>query len=69
MSKKVPLVLSDPGELQRLQPVDKLSPEGTGLVGRDDFDELQRHFRLLCHWLVAEGFEVPYELVGESEKA
>lgn len=68
LNKKLPLVLDTTGQTQRLQPADRLSPEGTRLTSQDDFDELQRNFRSLCKWMVDEGFDMPDELIRESEK-
>ncbi len=67
LNKKLPLVLDTTGQTQRLQPADKLSPEGTGLASQCDFEELQRNFRSLCKWLVDEGFDLPEKLELQAD--
>jgi len=67
MPKRFPLSLDDSGNTQQLQRSDRLDPERTKLASQEEFEVLRTNFRLLCRCLLIEGFDLPDELVRESE--
>jgi hypothetical protein len=65
--KRLPLILDDTAQVQRLQPQDALDPDQTRLTAQASFDKLQHNFRLLLMYLAEQGFELPDELESELE--
>jgi DNA recombination-dependent growth factor C len=68
VSTRLPLVLDDRAQVQRLQPQDALDSDKVKLAGQDDFQRLQNNFRLLVLTLVDAGFRLPVELQKEMEQ-
>lgn len=67
MSKRLPLVLDDSANVQRLQIHDQVDPQKTRLVAAQDFDDLRGKFRLLLSSLAEQGVSLPDDLVNEIE--
>lgn len=65
MKARLPLVLDDNANMQRLQPGEKVQ----GVPTAQDFAELNNKFRRLCHHLLNLGIELPGDLIEEAEKA
>ncbi len=65
--KRLPLVLDDTGQIERLQAEDALDSEQVRLVDAREFERLRSAFRLLLLTLIDQGFEVPDELVRELD--
>ena len=67
MSKRLPLVLDDSANVQRLQSQDWIDPQKARLAASVDFNDLRRKFRLLLYVLHGQGINLPEELISEIE--
>jgi hypothetical protein len=58
VSDRKPLVLGDDLQLQQLQ-----QPDNLDIPLEKRVQCLQHKVRVLCHWLISQGFELPDEVI------